>query len=487
MIPIFIGIDLGTSSVKSVLVDNKCNLIKESKVEYNFKSFNNGFSEMDPKVWYDATIKSLKKLLDNVDTKTIRSIGITGQMHTSVYLDKDRKVIRPSILWNDKRTAKDVDDIKYKLAEIKPDHRSLKILSTGSPASNLYWLRKNEKENFDKIKYLLTPKDYLVLRLTNIYSTDYCDASTSSIYDFDNDKWDNIMMELLGINFELPKIYPCDKVVGVIKSSVARELNLENVSVIAGTGDNPAAYYSNYIISGKIPQISLGTSGVIILPTEKLIDYKYFKNIVLKFVDESMYLVQGTVQSSGSSIDWFNKSILEDNNFVSNSETIEYNLISNNTCYFIPYMKGDKTLYANPSMEGAFIGLNLETTKDKMRLSVMEGISFALRTIKESYESLGFNIDKLQLIGGGSNSKIWRTVLANILDCEIIVSKHNTSASLGVAIMAMSEFSNIKKELDIDKYDYITEKPNINMVNNYNNKYKTFLNYVDKIARESKK
>lgn len=486
MIPISIGIDLGTSSVKSVLVDDNCNLIKESKVEYEFDSFNNGYCEMNPEVWYESTIKSLKILLKNIDTKTIKTIGITGQMHTSVYLDKDKYVIRPSILWNDKRTAKDVDEIKEQLTEVDPNHRSLKILSTGSPASNLYWLRENERDNFDKISYLLTPKDYLVLRLTGVYSTDYCDASTSSIYDFDKNDWDLIMMEILGINFNLPKIFPCNQVIGAIESCVAEDLNLANVSVVAGTGDNPAAYYSNYIISGKIPQISLGTSGVMVLPTERLIDYKYFKNIVLKFVNESMYLVQGTVQSSGSSIDWFNKLILEDKNFISNCETIDYNLISNNTCYFIPYMKGDKTLYANPSMEGAFIGLNLETTQDKMRLAVMEGISFALRTIKENYESLGFKIDKLQVIGGGSNSQIWRRVLANILDCDIMVSKHTTSASLGVAIMAMSEFINVREELDIYKYDYIIEKPNTNMVNNYNKKYETFLNYVNKIERESK-
>ncbi len=452
MEPLFIGIDIGTSSVKLVLADETGIVVKKASAEYQVEHPQAEWSEIEPDVWFRAVLKCMDEIFEGSDRSKIKGIGVTGQMHTTVFLDNDGNSIRPALLWTDKRTKQYLPFLKEQISNCTKISYIADIISIGSPAVNLYWLKKKEPENFLKLHKFLIGPDYIVYRFTGTIGTEYCEASTSSLFDLRVKRWSQDMRKIIGLRENIyPQVRGSAQTAGTLCSDMAEKFGLnQDVRVIVGTGDNPAAAITTGCLGHGYPVISLGTSGVFMLK-RKQPDFKTRgKNILLSFDNEKFfYLVQGTVQSAGSALNWWMKSILGISNMSQIDEKIDISTAGKSRLIFYPHIQGDKTLYADPNLSGAFFGLRSLHTSWDMVYAVMEGICFAF---KELSSKMGFgrsSFESIRIIGGGSKSEVWMQTMADVLNIQIDQLDGEISASLGSALLCAYSCGRINDLSDI--------------------------------------
>lgn len=445
----FLGIDLGTSAMKLVLIDGDKNVLAQITEEYQVAQPELGFNEIDPEIWYNCMLNAMQRILDKCDRRCIKCIGVTGQMHTLITLDENGLPVRPAMMWNDIRTKDLIPQLKEKIINFSEGEYLSKTISTGSPAANLYWLKEHEPDNFKRIRKFLIGPDYLVYRLTGHYGTDYCEASTSCLYQIKAKKWSEDMMNLIGLNEDVyPELRGSVLSAGTIKKDLADELGLNyDIDILTGTGDNPATAISTGCLGRGYPVISLGTSGVFMMTVPSFIDNAKGKIILFSFDDKNYsYLVQGAVQSNGSTFDWWAKNII--NEAYSNIDRIAENRRPfGNNVIFYPHLMGDKTLYADPNIRGAFIGLSTETTRSDMLYAVIQGLCFSFRELAEKMQLPINDFGSIKVVGGGSRSKIWMQTLANVLNIRIEQLDGMIGPAFGIALLAAyhcGEFSSLE-------------------------------------------
>ncbi len=475
----YIGVDLGTSSVKLLLLGDNgiCNIvIKEYPVYYP----ENGWSEQNPEDWWQKTIEGIKEIIKGIDTKKVKGISFGGQMHGLVILDKNDNVIRPAILWNDTRTQVETDYLnnitgKKKLVELTGN-----IAFAGFTAPKILWLKNNEPHNFEKIDKIMLPKDYIVYKLTGNHCTDVSDASGMLLLDVKNRCWSKEMLEITGVSEkQLPKLYESYEVVGKIKDDIAYELGFENVRVIAGAGDNAASAIGTGTVDNGDCNISLGTSGTIFVASDKYeADYE---NAIHNFCHSTgKYHYMACILSAASCNKWWIEDILESDDYTSIYEN--YDKVGENDIFFLPYMMGERSPLNDADIRGMFYGMSMSTTKQDMAVAVLEGVAFALRQNIDIIRSMGINIKESKICGGGTKNKLWLKIIANVLNIELAVPKNQEGASFGAALLAV-------RGCDEKKYEKIiadlkeTERilPDINMVDKYNEKYKKFRKFYPAI------
>lgn len=475
----YIGVDLGTSSVKLLLLGDNgiCNIvIKEYPVYYP----ENGWSEQNPEDWWQKTIEGIKEITKGIDTKKVKGISFGGQMHGLVILDKNDNVIRPAILWNDTRTQAETDYLnnitgKKKLVELTGN-----IAFAGFTAPKILWLKNNEPHNFEKIDKIMLPKDYIVYKLTGNHCTDVSDASGMLLLDVKNRCWSKEMLEITGVSEkQLPKLYESYEVVGKIKDDIAYELGFENVRVIAGAGDNAASAIGTGTVDNGDCNISLGTSGTIFVASDKYeADYE---NAIHNFCHSTgKYHYMACILSAASCNKWWIEDILESDDYTSIYEN--YDKVGENDIFFLPYMMGERSPLNDADIRGMFYGMSMSTTKQDMAVAVLEGVAFALRQNIDIIRSMGINIKESKICGGGTKNKLWLKIIANVLNIELAVPKNQEGASFGAALLAV-------RGCDEKKYEKIiadlkeTERilPDINMVDKYNEKYKKFRKFYPAI------
>lgn len=448
----YIGIDIGTSSAKITLINENGEVLGEAGREYSIIEKKPGWKEIDPETWMDAVEEATKEVLQRVNPKEVAGIGVTGQMHTVVFLDKNGNSIRPALMWNDTRTVSIVSEMKEKIRKLPKVPYIANIISTGSPAINLYWLKQNEPEQFGKIHKFVIGPDYIVFRLTEVIQTDYCEASTSSLCDLNEGKWSPEMRHLMGFPED---IYPEIKGSGVIAGTITKEwvekLGLSpEVTVTVGTGDNPAAAISTGCFEGKYPVLSFGTSGVLMFPKEKIDFQAKGKNILFSLDGkEIQVLVQGVVQSCGSSLAWWIKKILESDDFNKETTEVDMQMLGSNSLIFYPHLVGDKTIYANSNLRGAFLGIGTDITRKDMSVAVMEGISMAVRQLVEAMNISKETLEGLRVIGGGSKNEVWMQILADVLQVSVVQLESGSGAGYGMAIVAAANSKNGKSMNEI--------------------------------------
>jgi xylulokinase len=458
----YLGIDIGTSSAKMVVIDQKGDTIAQCSREYSFDQPKQGWKEIDPDVWYVEVMKGLKDMLALVDRKRIKGIGITGQMHTVIFMGKDGKSIRPAIMWNDNRTKECLAELKERIKRVGDQPFIEKIISTGSPAANLYWLKLNEPDNFKLLHKFLIGPDYLVYRFTGKMTTDYCEASTSSLYDIERRVWSKAVAELIGLSENVyPQIKGSSEQAGLILDEVAEELGLsKGLAIITGTGDNPATGVSSGCFSNTSPILSLGTSAVLMFRRSELdLDAKG-KNILFSADGKLVHiLTQGVIQSAGNSYSWISRRILGFEEFGEGTDEISLERLGENRILFYPHLAGEKTLYSDPSLKGAFIGLSLDTSRVDLLQSVMEGVCFGIRQLMDEMKLI--NVEVLRVTGGGSNSYIWMQIMSDILNMKIETILGGSGASHGIAMLcayANGEFSSLdeigEKDIRVNKVYY---------------------------------
>lgn len=431
----FIGIDLGTSAVKLLLMDKDGVIKKAVSREYSISFPKPGWSEQNPEDWYRQTMDGLGELISDIDKSKVAGIGFGGQMHGLVVLDKNDNVIRPTILWNDGRTAKETEYLNNKIGKDRLSDYTANIAFAGFTAPKILWMKNHEPENFNRISKIMLPKDYIVYRLTGIHCSEPSDASGTLLFDVKNKCWSKEMMEICGVTEEqLPTIYESYEVVGNIKDEIAEEFGLsKDVRVVAGAGDNAAAAIGTGTVGEGRCNVSLGTSGTIFVSSEK---FKLDKNNALHAFahGDGNYHLMGVVLSAASCNKWWMEDILKTKDF--DKEQKDIHKLGENQVYFLPYLMGERSPHNDPKAKGAFIGMTMETTRKDMTLAMMEGVAFAIRDSYEIAKSLGINIERTKMCGGGGKSPLWRQILANVLNLKVDILAVEEGPALGGAMLA---------------------------------------------------
>lgn len=472
----YIGIDLGTSSVKLLLVAGDGRILNSVTQSYPVSYPKDGWSEQNPEDWYSGVIGGIMRLLVGQDKSAVKGVGIGGQMHGLVVLDKDDKVIRPCILWNDGRTEKQTAYLNGVIGRKVLSERTANIAFAGFTAPKILWLKENEPENFERIDKIMLPKDYIVYRLTGVHATDFSDASGTLLLDVKNRRWSGDMLEVCGISEKLlPRLYESYEPVGNLLESVKKELQLPDcVTVCAGAGDNAAAAVGTGTTGDGDCNISLGTSGTVFISRENFsVDGN---NALHSFAHANgRYHLMGCILSAASCNQWW-MDILKSTDFSAEQRGAE-DLRGKNDLFFTPYLMGERSPHNDTFAQGAFIGLRPTTTRTQMTLAVMEGVAFALRDCVEVAKSCGTKIHKTRICGGGAKSPLWRQVIADVMNIPVEVPAVEEGPSYGGAMLAMvacGEYESVQKAAEKLVKIKTTVEPDGNAAAGYEKRYKIF-------------
>ena len=430
----YIGVDLGTSALKLVMMNSKGELVKSVSKEYPIYFPHSGWSEQNPTDWFIAVKEGLKEICEGAKEK-IAGISFGGQMHGLVILDKDDNVLRPEILWNDGRSTEETDYLNNVIGKEKLSKLTANIAFAGFTAPKILWVKNNEPEIFAKISKIMLPKDYISYMLSGSFATDYSDASGMLLLDVKNKKWSSEMIEICGISENmLPKLFESFEVVGDIKPELAKELGLnEDIKIIAGAGDNAAAAIGTATVGEGACNISLGTSGTIFISSQNFGVDKY--NALHSFAhSDGKYHLMGCMLSAASCNKWWMEDILKTKDFSKEQENIDN--LGENKVFFLPYLMGERSPHNDPAARGTFIGMSMDTRREDMTLAILEGVTFALRDSLEVARSLGIEIKKTMICGGGAKSALWKKLVANIMNVEVEVPVSEEGPGFGAAILA---------------------------------------------------
>ena len=471
----YIGVDLGTSALKLVMMKGNGELVKTVSKEYPLYFPRSGWSEQNPADWFLAVKEGLKELAASADEK-IAGISFGGQMHGLVILDKDDNVLRPAILWNDGRSTEETDYLNNVIGKEKLSKLTANIAFAGFTAPKILWVKNNEPEIFAKISKIMLPKDYISYMLSGSFSTDYSDASGMLLLDVKNKKWSKEMIDICSISEDmLPKLYESYEVVGAIKPELAKELGLnDDIKIIAGAGDNAAAAIGTATVGEGACNISLGTSGTVFISSKNFGVDSF--NALHSFAHaDGNYHLMGCMLSAASCNKWWMEEILKTKDFAKEQSDID-NLGENNV-FFLPYLMGERSPHNDPDAAGTFIGMRMDTKREDMTLAIFEGVTFALRDSLEVARSLGIKIEKTMICGGGAKSPLWKRLVANILNVEVDVPMSEEGPGFGAAILAAvgcGEYESVEKAAKSIIKIKEKIKPEADLVVKYEEKYQKF-------------
>ena len=463
---LYIGIDLGTSSVKLLLMDAAGNVKNIVSREYPLYFPNPGWSEQKPEDWYKETMQGLKELLEGFPKEEVAGISFGGQMHGLVILDDKDEVIRPAILWNDGRTTEECDYLNNEIGKETLSEYTANISFTGFTAPKILWVKNKEPENFARIKKIMLPKDYLAYKLTGEHCTDVSDASGMLLLDVKNRCWSKEMCEICGITTDmLPKLYESYECVGTVLPEIAKELGLsENVKVAAGAGDNAAAAVATGTVGDGKCNISLGTSGTIFISSAKFGVDKH--NALHAFCDANgAYHLMGCMLYAASCNKWWMDEIIGTKDYKKEQEAITK--LGENHVYYLPYLMGERSPYNNPNARATFIGMTMDTTRADMTQAVLEGVAF------------GIPIERTKICGGGAKSPLWKKIIANVLNIKVDVLETEEGPSLGgamLAAVACGEYKDVESAAAAIVKVVDTVEPDPELAAKYEARYQQFKN-----------
>ena len=472
----YIGVDLGTSAVKLLLMDGSGHIEKIVSKEYPLYFPQPGWSEQKPEDWYAQAMEGLKELLSECDKSKVAGISFGGQMHGLVILDKDDNVIRPAILWNDGRTYEECDYLNNVIGKDKLSEYTANISFTGFTAPKILWIKNKEPENFTKIEKIMLPKDYIAYKLSGVHCTDVSDASGMLIFDVKNRCWSKEMMDICGIKEnQLAAIYESYEAVGTVLPSIAEELGIPaTCKVIAGAGDNAAAAVGTGTVGDGMCNISLGTSGTIFISSDKFgVDEN---NALHSFAHaDGHYHLMGCMLSAASCNKWWMDEIIGTTDYAAEQKAIEK--LGENHVYFLPYLMGERSPHNNPNARGTFIGMTMDTSRADMTQAVLEGVAFALRDSFEVAKSLGIKIERTKICGGGAKSPLWKKIIANVLNVKVDVIESEEGPGYGgamLAAVACGEYASVEDAAAKLVKVIDTVEPDADLVAKYENRYQQF-------------
>ena len=474
----YIGIDLGTSSVKLLLVDDSGAIQNSVTKEYPLLFPQPGWSEQNPADWWKAVQHGILELTEHLDKSKIAGIGCGGQMHGLVALDENDSVIRPAILWNDGRTAEETAWLNTEVGKDKLSALTANIAFAGFTAPKLLWMKNNEPENFARIAKIMLPKDYINYRLTGVHSCDYSDASGMLLLDVEHKRWSPEMLAICGMEErQMPKLFESYEVIGTVQSFVAASLGLpRDCKVVAGAVDNAAAAVGTATVGDGACNISLGTSGTIFISSEKFgVDPN---NALHAFAHaDGRWHLMGCMLSAASCNKWFCDEILKTTAYSDEQAEIAEDRLGRNRVFFLPYLMGERSPINDTNARGTFTGITMDSTRADMVQAVLEGVAFAIRDSFEIARSLGVPVDRSKLCGGGAKSPLWRTILANVLNIPLDIPQTEEGPGYGGAMLAMvgcGAYESVKACADSLVHVTKTVEPDPVIAARYEERYQKF-------------
>ena len=472
----YIGIDLGTSAVKLLLMDSDGKIVNIVSKEYPLYFPQPGWSEQNPQDWYEATVLGIKELIRDVDKSQVAGISFGGQMHGLVILDEDDNVIRPAILWNDGRTGAETEYLNRVIGKEKLSAYTANIAFAGFTAPKLLWVKDKEPENFAKIAKIMLPKDYIAYKLTGVHCTDVSDASGMLLFDVKNRQWSKEMCDICGIQVSrLAKCYESYEAVGTLLPQAAQELGVPaSVKVAAGAGDNAAAAVGTGTVGDNMCNISLGTSGTIFISSKQFgVDSH---NALHSFAHaDGSYHLMGCMLSAASCNKWWMDEIIGTKDYATEQQSIEK--LGENHVYFLPYLMGERSPHNDPEARAVFIGMSMDTTRADMTQAVLEGVAFALRDSLEVAKSLGIELKSTKICGGGAKSPLWKKIVANVLNLRVEVPESEEGPSMGgamLAAVACGEYASVEEIAAKVVKVVETVEPEAELVAKYEERYQQF-------------
>ena len=483
----YLGIDLGTSSVKVLVINQDNKIIGDASREYPVSYPKEKWAEQDPTDWWTETKNAIKDVVTKYDIAKdgIKSMSFSGQMHGLVALDGNNDVLTPAILWCDNRTEEECEDITNHFGQDKLSEYTGNKALTGFTAPKILWVKKNLPEVFQQIRHIMLPKDYVSFKLTGNYSTDVSDASGMLLLDVKNRTWSKEMLDYLGIEESmLPKLYESYQVCGNVTPSVLEELGLEGeIVVAAGAGDQAAGAVGTGTVVEGIVSVTLGTSGVVFAAHEEYAHDQ--ENRLHAFCHANgKYHSMGVMLSAASCLKWWVDTVQKGMNFedlLEEATTIES---EDKNLVFLPYLMGERTPYADPDAKGAFVGMTMLTNRGHMTKAVLEGVSYGLKDSMEILKDIDVPIKEVRVIGGGAKSPLWKQILADMFAVEIQEINTNQGGALGAAILGAvgaGHFKDVAQGCQAMIKVTNTVKPNPEKKAYYDEKYQRFTKLYEAI------
>jgi xylulokinase len=478
----FIGIDVGTSGAKAVLITQIGKVIATATNEYPLYNPRPLWCEQNPEDWWQAVQKSISEIISDpkINPEEIKGIGLTGQMHGLVTLDVNGKSLYPCIMWNDQRTSEECKEITSLIGF----ERLLSI--TGNPvlagftAPKILWLKKHKPDIYAKIHKILLPKDYIRFRLTNEYVTDVSDASGTSLLDVKKRNWSKELLTKLDIPTDwLPIALESKEISGKITRETAEKTGLkEGTHVIAGAGDQSAGAIGCGAVKEGIISVTLGTSGVVFTSSNIYrIEPEGKLHAFCHAVPDTWHLMGVTLSAAGS-LKWLKETFFNDSSYDLLSKSAETISPGSEGLIYLPYLSGERTPYPDPNAKGSFIGITLRHNQSHFIRALLEGVSYSMKDCYQLISNLGITADKLIISGGGAKSKLWKSIIADLFGNEINTLNCTEGAPYGVAILAAvgtGYYNNIFEACEtILKIDSSTlpDKNNFNLYNDYYSIYR---------------
>jgi xylulokinase len=448
---IFLGIDIGTSGTKTIAINERGKILADATAGYPLYNPKPLWSEQDPDDWWKATVATVRAVVKKAKLKPadVKAIGLSGQMHGSVFLDKQNRVVRRALLWNDQRTGAECEEIERRAGGRK---NLIKMVAnpalTGFTAPKILWLRNHEPKNFDRTAKVLLPKDEIRRRLTGEFATEVSDASGMLLLDVAKRVWSKPLLAKLDLDIDLlAKCYESEEVTGKLTAAVAKELGLStDCVVVGGAGDCAAGAVGNGIVSRGALSTSIGTSGVMFVHSDEMqVDPLGRLHTFCHAVHGKWHLM-GVTLSAGGSLQWFRNKLCETEIALAKKRKVDpYEILTAEAAqvsagseglFFLPYLSGERTPHADPDARGCFIGLTLSHGRGHMVRSVMEGVTYSLRDALAIIRDLGVPVNQIRASGGGSRSPFWRQMQADVFGQEVCTINAEEGAAYGVALLA---------------------------------------------------
>jgi xylulokinase len=444
------GIDIGTTGVKTLIIDSSGNVLASATVEHPMYTPRPQWAEQDPEDWWQGTIQSIRQAIheSRIEAAQITGIGLTGQMHGMVMLDAQGEVLRRCIMWNDQRTAAQCEWIMNTIGRARFLELTLNPALPGFTAPKIIWTRDNEPDIYARAAHILLPKDYIRYRLTGVYATEVSDASGTVLLDVSARRWsDEVLRELDIPPSWMPECVESPTITGEVTPQVAELTGLpQGLPVVGGAGDQAASAVGSGIVEPGLVSVTMGTSGVVFAYTDRPNRDPEGRLHTFCHAVPGRWHVMGVILSAGGSFRWFRDALgMPERGVAALSGVDPYEILTAEAAnapagceglIFLPYLTGERTPYPDPNARGTFFGLTLRHDKRHMVRSVLEGVAYSLRDSLELFRELGIPIRQVRAGGGGARSLVWRQILADVFGTELVTINVTESTAYGAALLA---------------------------------------------------
>jgi xylulokinase len=438
---LFLGIDVSTTGSKALIIDEQGTVVASAANEHSISTPKPLWSEQNPMEWWEASSKSIRQALTQAGIKgeDIQAIGLTGQMHGLVMMDENGTVLRPAILWNDQRTAEECEEITNLFTFNGLLAMTGNKMLTGFTAPKILWVRKHEPEVYQKTKHILLPKDYVRYHLTGEYAVDKADGAGMLLFDLKKRTWSTEMLKALQIPESwLPKTYEGPEITGTVTVKAAELTGLKaGTPVVGGGGDQAAQAVGVGAVTPGIVALTLGTSGVVFATTPSPLIEPQGRLHAFCHSVPGVWHFMGVMLSAAGSLRWYRDTLSPGMSYDDLLAPAASIAAGSEGLLFLPYLTGERTPHPDPLARGAFVGLTVRHTKAHMTRSVIEGVSFGLRDSMELIKGAGLGqITQVRVSGGGARSKLWRQMLSDVMNSELVTVNTTEGAAFGAALLA---------------------------------------------------